>query len=500
MSKIIKFAFLFLLIICIQETIFAGGIVTNTNQSASYARMHVRDASTEADAVYYNPAGLTFMPEGLFISINNQSIFQTRKVTNDYTYLNAEEFDGKASAPLFPGVYAGYKTGDFVFSLGFNPVGGGGSAEWEKGLPSFQLPIADLVPSLGGPANASYSTDIFFEGTSVYWGIQGGVSYKICDMISAFLGVRYNIAQNTYSGHMQNTTITMQLPAPYSGPADLFLKGVAAQYRAAEAQYRAAGLIDSAIKYDGLATGYENSAKLLGDQEAEVEQTGSGITPIIGFNFNLLDNTLNIGLKYEMNTGLKLKNKTTKDLATKYNIMLSGTDIVTVDSTTQFPDGEEKNADIPALLSVGASYKITKELAVSAGFHYYFDQNANWDGLQDSLDGNSYEVGLGLEYALSDDLLVSAGYLKSGNGCGNAYQTDLNHTLVSNSFAVGGKYKLMDQLALNIGFIYTMYVDGDKENSRFDPLQQKLVDANYTFSKTSTLFAIGFDYYLFSQK
>ena len=38
---------------------FSGGLVTNTNQSAAWTRMLVRDASTGIDAVFYNPAGLS---------------------------------------------------------------------------------------------------------------------------------------------------------------------------------------------------------------------------------------------------------------------------------------------------------------------------------------------------------------------------------------------------------------------------------------------------------
>jgi long-subunit fatty acid transport protein len=490
MSKFNKLLFLSLVAIFITEVAYSGGIVTNSNQSAAYGRMLVRDASTDMDAVYYNPAGLTFLPDGMFLSVNNQSIFQTRKVTNDYTYLSQKEFDGTASAPLFPGLYAGFKTQDFVFSLGFNPLGGGGSAEWEKGLPSFQLPIADLVPSLGGPQNASYTTDISFEGTSVYWGAQGGVSYKINDMISVFAGVRYIMAKNTYSGYMRNTSISVKLPVAYSGRADAFLQNVANQYKAAKEQFAAAGLADSALKYGKLEAETNVKAALLGDQEADVEQTGSGITPIIGVNISLMDSDLNIGLKYELNTALKLKNKTAKDL----NI---GFDAVNMKYITQFPDGEEHNADIPALLSAGASYKLTKEFSVALGFHYYFDKNANWDGLQDSLDGNSYEIGLGLQYALNDDLLLSAGFLNAGNGAGSAYQTDMSHTLASNSFAFGGKYKIMNQLALNVGFVYTMYDDGEKENLHNVGGTGMMLPANYTFSKTSMLFAIGFDWYLF---
>ena len=192
--------------------------------------MLIRDASNDIDAVYYNPAGLTALPDGLSLGINNQIIFQKRDISNDYVYLNTSKFEGKVNVPFYPGIYACYRYSDFAFSLGFNPIGGGGSAEYEKGLPSFQLGIADLVPGLGGSQNASYSTDIYFKGSSVYYGVQGGISYKINDMISVFAGVRYNIAQNIYQGHLNNTSIITKVPN-YSGRADVFFANLANQYK-----------------------------------------------------------------------------------------------------------------------------------------------------------------------------------------------------------------------------------------------------------------------------
>ncbi len=57
---------------------YSGGVVTNTNQSAGWARMLVRDASTDIDAVYFNPAGLTRLGDGFHIGINNQTVFQNK--------------------------------------------------------------------------------------------------------------------------------------------------------------------------------------------------------------------------------------------------------------------------------------------------------------------------------------------------------------------------------------------------------------------------------------
>ena len=135
----------------ITGSLFAGGLVTNTNQSAMFTRLQNRNASTGIDAVYFNPAGLTKLGDGFYVSINNQTISQTQTIGNDYTFLSGtkpREYVGKVSAPIYPGVYVAYKTGKLAFSAGFNPIGGGGGAKYNTGLPSFEMQIADLVPCL----------------------------------------------------------------------------------------------------------------------------------------------------------------------------------------------------------------------------------------------------------------------------------------------------------------------------------------------------------------
>ena len=57
--------------------IYAGGILTNTNQHAAFLRMLARGASIGIDGVYSNPAGLSFLPhDGLYLSLTNQSTYQ----------------------------------------------------------------------------------------------------------------------------------------------------------------------------------------------------------------------------------------------------------------------------------------------------------------------------------------------------------------------------------------------------------------------------------------
>ncbi len=203
----------------ISSTMYAGGILHNTNQSAMYTRMPARDATLGIDAVYYNPAGLTKLADGFHFSINNQFVGQTRTVTSNYQYLNDPKYIGDVSAPLFPGVYAVYKTGNWAFSAGFNPIGGGGGATYNKGLPSFEMPISDLPPALSsqGQNVTAYRMNAFFEGQSVFFGYQANISYAINDMISIAIGGRYVTAKETYTGYIKDIELEMDgtwVPAP----------------------------------------------------------------------------------------------------------------------------------------------------------------------------------------------------------------------------------------------------------------------------------------------
>ena len=78
--------------------VLAGGLNTNTNQSVLFQRSVARDASTDVDAPYANPSGTAFMEDGLYISLNNQTFWQSRSTTVEKSpiFEEGEEFKGKA--------------------------------------------------------------------------------------------------------------------------------------------------------------------------------------------------------------------------------------------------------------------------------------------------------------------------------------------------------------------------------------------------------------------
>jgi len=502
----LSFGITFLLVSIIAQ---GGGIVTNTNQSAAWVRMYARDASRDLDAVYYNPAGLTALGKGIYFSLNNQSLFSTRTIKNNYPYLNSHEYIGNVSAPIFPSFYGAYSTGKFVFSFGFNPVGGGGNATYEDGLPSFELGVSDLKPALASKGVTNYSSDVYFKGSSVFYGTQLGVSYKINDMLSVFAGGRYVYAVNSYQGHLNDNTVYFGT-VPMS--ASTFFTNAAASASAAAtnfASYPASATVPSAtataaglpvgITFGAAAAAMTNAAQqytakstLLVNQEADVKQTGSGFAPILGINLNLLQDKLNIGMKYEFVTKLKLTNKTDKDIRTGYTA--TGTPI------TQFPDGAQTSSDMPALLTLGVSYKVLKDFKVSTGFHYYFDKNADYgrslNGVvvenKDVIDKNNYELALGFEYNLSEKLLLSAGYLYTKTGVMVGYNTDLSYSLGSSSVGFGGKLAVSPRFDLDLGFSYTEYAPGSKTYDHTIPTTPtQTLTLKEKYYKDVLIFAIG---------
>jgi len=527
---------------------YSGGIVTNQNQSAAYIRMFARDASTDIDAVFFNPAGLTKLDDGFHLGLNYQYISQNKVVTSDYVNLanTPVDYEGKISVPIFPGVYAAYKTGKFVFSFGWNPVGGGGGATFDNGLPSFETGISDLVPGLTakGLPTTAYSLDAFFEGSSVFWGYQLGASYEINEMISIYLGARYVTAKTTYAGHL--TDIMINTPHPVHNPtteltsaSDFFANLAAdatlgatslqsisdasyggltldqalaftvindAQYATLVGGYLGLGL-DPAVNTidEGIAPFAASAAEsgvramLLADQEdVEVEQTGSGFAPIIGVNISPNDK-LNIGLKYEFRTELELENNTTTDF-------IIGFDETTGTTIGMFPDKAKFRNDMPAMFAAGLDYKITDKLSVASGFHMYFDKSANYgrtlNGVyvdnDEVIDRNSTEFALGFEYIISEKLLLSIGYLNTQTGVSEDYQTDLSYSNHSNTIGLGGAYGISSGINLNVGFGYTVYNDAQKIYVVTDALGVDHTTTE-TYDKDNLFVSFGLDFKLFGK-
>lgn len=451
-----RFTLILLGIVLTFDFIVAGGLVTNTNQSTAWSRMLSRDATVEIDAVFYNPAGLVKLQDGFHISLSNQSIFQTRTIDCSFPYLNESEFSGSINAPLFPSLYLAYKTGRWAFSVAFNVYGGGGGAEFKKGVPMMEVPVAALVPTFADMGVTGYSVDMAFTGRSTYYGLQGGISFAVTDYFSVYAGARYIMARNTYEGYLKDITLKTD-----NGDvrADAFMNNVADQAEAGAAEALSgsqlaqetgdqmqplidlgfgdlsfdeavgAGILtpEQAAQMEGgllqfgftqeeidamsLATGqqsfYGSSVYLSGLSTQLLQQAASLSATALVMADQEADVTQTgngwtpiIGVNFsflegDVNIGAKYEFRTKMELTNSTpegKGFTTGIDPETGEPVEMFPDGEKVNANIPAFLSLGLDWQISDPVKISFGYHYYFDRDAEWPDETTNAGGGTYPV------------------------------------------------------------------------------------------------------------
>ena len=209
------------------QSLFAGGLLTNTNQNIAFNRNFARDGVIAIDGVYSNPAGVAFLEKGWHLSFNFQNAYQTRTIQSGMAVeaaqstpfykpfmLNGGEgmkkYVGKASVPILPSFQGAYVGEKWSFQLGVGLIGGGGKATFDEGLGSFERQVA-LIPAAlaqAGLASATpaYSLSSNINGQQYIFGVQMGATYKFNDNLSAYAGMRVNYVYNKYTGSITNIT------------------------------------------------------------------------------------------------------------------------------------------------------------------------------------------------------------------------------------------------------------------------------------------------------
>ena len=500
----------------------AGGLLNTTNLHALYLRSLSRNATLSIDGAYYNPAGLVFAKDGWRFSINSQTIFQERNIDASFKPFAfnggspEKTFKGKATAPIFPTAMLAYKQGDWAFSAVTGIFGGGGKASFANGLPQFEGAVAmvpattqaikaQVTPLLGGLSNLPttvsvpiktavgaltgvnrYGVNSQLDGLQYNIGLQLGATYKINDHFSAYLGGRLLYAYNSYEGHIGGIQVNnpaskdgAMVSAPiYFGVIDKGITALKPQLGNLSAQVQ--GALASKEVQSLLAVPGELS-KLTEDKQIEVKQTGWGFAPIVGVNFKY--DKLNLAARYEFRTSIDVKNDT----------KVNNSDFA------QFNDNVKNPNDLPAVLAVGASYQFLPSLTASVSYNHFFEKSARMVGdKQKTLDHNTNEYMLGLEWKALKWLDVSGGVQLTDKGVTDAYQSDLHFDMGSTSYGLGVGIHLNDAIMLNLGYMITDYKTHTKVDPKFyfNEKTGKGVEGTEIFKRKSQVFAIGIDYTL----
>ena len=475
-------------------TALAGGILTNTNQSIDFLRNPARDAAIGLDGVYSNPAGVAFLPEGVHLGFNWQYARQTRTVTSTNPFYalgrknngqSVKTFEGTADAPFIPSLQAAYNKGDWSWQFNFSVPGGGGSCEFADGLGSFESVVGNIANQLKPFGAQGYDMDGYMQGRQYYFGFQLGTAYKINPNIAVYGGLRVLYGNATYKAKISNIMVNVGEDrymnfGSFLQSAAATVEGNLEKVNAGMAQYEAAGAtalpqyaelaatkqqLEGARQSIGSLQKYSQGVNLL------CNQSSVGVAPVIGVDYKF--GNFNFAAKYEFKTQIRMKNESTVNEASE------------IAAVNKYRDAESINEDAPALLTVGAQWAPTEGVRVNAGWHHYFDKQADWyNNAQDKLSHNSNELLAGAEWDVTDRLTISAGGQLTRYGLTDEYMNDISFVVDSYSVGLGFNYKATDRLVLKAGYFQTMYDTYDRVTST-EPL------VSDSFTRTNRVLGIG---------
>ncbi len=527
------------------NAVFAGGILTNTNQSVSFLRNPARDAAIGLDGVYSNPAGVAFLSDGLHLGFNWQYAHQTRTITSTNSLFAlglknngqaTKEFEGVANAPIIPSLQAAYNKNNWSFQFNFSVPGGGGKCEFDKGIGSFETVVGAIANRLIGvstglnqsisqlgasvPNVTGYDVDGYMKGKQFYFGFQVGAAHKFNEHLSVYGGLRLLYGTASYEARLNNIRVMngntgMTLPEYFMGvtngltTAGNNLAALSQQVKDGIQQYvagyMAAGMtqeqaMQQPAVQDLVAKGQQlqaSGAQLQATAE-QLEGSAATLAPYTnGVNLKS-DQTgwgiapvigidyktgpFNFAAKYEFKTRMRMKNNSDLKEAS------------VISATNKYVNGTSVPEDSPAQLALGAQWSILGNVRLNAGYHHFFDTDAHWyEHSEKLLDGGTNEYLAGAEWDVNDRLTVSGGVQFTRYPLTDEYMNDMSFVVNSWTFGLGLEYKVSEKVKLSAAYFQTNYEDYNMNTpeQNMEALGLNIPAGKNSFTRTNRVVGVG---------
>lgn len=437
----LKLSFFLLALLLSTVPAAAGGLMTNTNYHIAFDRMFARGATTEIDAAYSNPAGLAWGHEGWQLSLNLQKPWQRRDISASVPgFLGTgleQEFDGKASAPIVPAVFAAYRSDRWALSAMMGIVGSGGFVQYDDGVPMFNVPMAAMLAQRG-ILPGQYTLDAQMKGKQYIYGGQLNFTYRLTDWLSAAVGLRANYYDGYYRGHVV---------------ADM------------------------------------QGTKLI-NLQLDCLQKGWGFNPIV--SLDLHKGPLTLAARYEFRAKINVPNDT-KELSADIVGMTQPQVAAALGSrVAAYQDEVKTRYDMPSLLAVAAAYELSPSVRASVEYHFFDDKSAKMaEDRQKELTHGTHEVLAGVEWDINDRFTVSCGGQRTDYGLSDGYQRNTSFACDSYSLGLGGAVNLTPQMRLNVSYFCTLYSDYKKESPNYYGTPYTGTEV---YSRTNHVVGVGIDY------
>lgn len=446
------------------------------SHSTEYVRTLNRNASTDADAAFYNPAGLAMMEKsGLYINFSNQTLHKKRTSTMDfyavdvnyrmlgvwhrlgkintdntdddfYTNFSRGGLDSNTDyfaeiyAPAMPDLNVIYKAERWAAYLSLGIMQAAPEFTFGRGLATTDwgtLALAEQLAAVNNNMLGSSFNSMTYESnmvvrTEYYVAGTLGAAYRIIDMLSASAGFRYIY---------------------YMGKQTIDIVGVKADF---------SDILTQDL-YD----------EMYNDWHLDTSYTGQSYGLIFGADLRPVK-SLNIGVRYEYYLPAELKKKTNRF---EVNPLLEQTGSLDIfkdgSANPEFNDGEGYahgngssvlKVTYPQSLSLGISYQLLKSLRLEVDGDVYLKNKVDLDGAEKDFN-KAYRVGGCIEYSINDSMVASIGYSYNDTGIKNECRNEIDPLLLNHSIGTGIGINVNDRLTVNMGLMYIYYVTAKVEST-----------------------------------
>ena len=404
------------LIASIGTAAFGASIDHIQNYTAEYnANMAQQGAISATTSVYYNPAGLMRLKNGTYFTGGVQLAIGEETMKYDVKkYGTSNEYSADLLAPI-PNFAIFKKNDDRAYFWTFGGIAGGGNLEYKDGVAGIKV-LEDVVPGMTshpivGPVLAR-DNGSWAEGENMYAQTTIGTAWKVNDKLSLSAAGRV-----VYGWRNLKAKLNAELEIPNA-------------------------MIENHPNPNGTTILPLNA-------EMDAERTAWGFGGQFGLNYAYND-TWNFAMRYDT----KIKMEFEADTSEK---IVVGGPFNGLGFSTFFPqykDGAKYRRDLPAILAVGASQKVTDRWTMFYGANYYFNESAKIDKdiivtdfvskttkTSDIEYDNGWEISVGTEYWLNEKWAVLGGINYAKTGANAESFSDVEFAIDSILVGMGVKYR-----------------------------------------------------------
>ena len=221
-----------------------------------------------------------------------------------------------------------------------------------------------------------------------------------------------------------------------------------------------------------------------GTASIDSERTGYGFGFQLGLNYKATDR-LNLGLRYDSQINMKFKTDAEIKSTGIGSVIVGDADKETglLGMFPVYDNGLKTRRDLPAVLALGASYKVTDKWTTFVGGNYYFNKDATMDqvGKLKNYDySNGWEISVGSEYWINDKFawLIGANYADTGAPEGTYSPTE--YAINSIFVGTGIKYRQNETTEWTVAFNQYFY---DSTNANNVVYEKEISSIGFNFVK-----------------